>query len=231
MEPNSRLVSTTSSFSSLSSSNPNSESTLSFFPDNNITLGTLIGYRPDPLPPRRSLSSVHPVEEQVGHMEIFAGRSRSQTGTQRGWWDFMPCASFKDGAGEDGMSSLGHFLQAERRGGRSPVTEKVYINIMYEESDTFMPEANPLFVESLLLQAVPESQRELEYSIEETSTQSLRALMGAAHACRNVDGSAGVIREGRCHSSSATRELHPRRCSQSSWCSSVCAFHCMPNTW
>lgn len=146
MDPNS-LPSAGSSFRSLTSSDLDSEhSTLSFFQDDSITLGTLMDYRPDPSP-RRSLSSVHP-EEQIAHIEIFPRRSRAP-GTQRGWWDFVTCSSFKDG-GPDGISSLGHFLQAERLSGGS---EKVYINIMYEETEAFVPEPNPLFVESLLLQA------------------------------------------------------------------------------
>ncbi|GLJ07485.1 hypothetical protein SUGI_0068060 [Cryptomeria japonica] len=125
----------TPSFSSISpsSSDFDTESSVSFFHDKSVTLGTLIGLRPD-RSTRYARNIVHPEE----HMGAIARRPRNYR-RLRLWKSLTGCMHFTSRLQSSALY-LAQLLKTEKRGG----VEKVYMNAIYEESEEVLTDAtNP----------------------------------------------------------------------------------------
>eukprot|EP01018_Ginkgo_biloba_P013735 Gb_24412 [translate_table: standard] len=140
---------TTPSFSSLSSSDLDTESTRSFFPDNSITLGTLIGIRPDHTAMYHSNSGHAQIQTHMAQISCDS-RRRKSCGRAKNWKSFMKCMHL-DTKADDNTPSLGEFLEAQRQTGISFIDasgeEKVYVNIMSEECEGGISDSTPFFLD------------------------------------------------------------------------------------
>lgn len=103
----------TPSFSSVSSSDFDIESTLSFFPDKSTTLGNLIGIRSNRRT-RHASNSVHPEgKTKISRMGIIARTPRS-SGMATTWKSLTGCLPLTPRQ-NDGPLSLADLLKAEKR--------------------------------------------------------------------------------------------------------------------
>ncbi|XP_020110548.1 uncharacterized protein At3g17950 [Ananas comosus] len=111
------LIPSSPSNSSLSSSDLDTESTGSFFPDRSTSLGTLMGVSFPDLPAPRPARRDHHGADAGGRRprpRAPERRRRSSRGGGRGWWRLC-----RDDAAAP--ASLGEFLQVERRIGGGAV--------------------------------------------------------------------------------------------------------------
>lgn len=140
----------TPSFSSVSSSDFDTESSLSFFPDKSNTLGNLIGIRSNHRA-RHASNSVHPEgKTKISRMGVIARTPRSY-GRVTAWKSLTGCLSLSSRQQNDALS-LADLLKAEKRAGASVVDastqEKLDTNAIYGTSDGVLPgDTNPLFLD------------------------------------------------------------------------------------
>ncbi|GLJ15982.1 hypothetical protein SUGI_0264580 [Cryptomeria japonica] len=127
----------TPSFSSLSSSDLDTESTRSFFPDKSITLGTLIGIRTDHTTMHNGSAGHQQAQMQVSQSRCGSTRPKS-CHRLRKWKSYMGCM-YSNSRIDNSIPSLGQFLEAHRRAGVSFIgasgEENAYVNVMSEEPE------------------------------------------------------------------------------------------------
>jgi len=139
----------TPSFSSVSSSDFDTESSLSFFPDKSTTLGNLIGIRSNRRT-RHASKSVHPEDKtKISRMGII-GTPRGY-GRVTSWKSLTGCLPLTPRQHNRALS-LADLLKAEKRDGASVVDasghEKLDTNAIYGRSDGVLPGGtNSLFLD------------------------------------------------------------------------------------
>lgn len=124
--------------SSMSSSDFDTESNFSFYRERSISLGSLIGMDTRDPSLRYSGSTLQCEIQRLGTQS-----KRNVSGCDR-LRSFLTCINPRN-LRDDCAPTLGNLLRAERNAAEACGAQKVYINIMYEESNRFGPEMNPLF--------------------------------------------------------------------------------------
>lgn len=191
----------TPSFSSVSSSDFDTESSLSFFPDKSNTLGNLIGIRSNRRT-RHASNSVHPERNtkisqrntKISQMGVIARTPRSY-GRATSWKSLRGCLSLSSRQQNDALS-LADLLKAEKRAGASVVDasrqEKLDANAIYGRSDGVLPGGtNSLFLDGHMDQSSTANAKGLD-ALDLDMTEQTSPRLANANNLQDWDSS-GIL--------------------------------------
>ncbi|WOK91929.1 hypothetical protein Cni_G00620 [Canna indica] len=180
MDRDTDLIPSSPSNSSLSSSDLDTESTGSFFHDRSTTLGTLMGVtfpesaaRPARLPSRREHAAADGGDAASRRPKQTASeRRRRRNRGRRGWWRLC-----RDEMA--GPTSLGEFLQVERRlaGGEVADGHYVFGDAGGVDAEHVAVGGGPLFADGRVLPPAPPPERRQRTHQRAESVARLPALL------------------------------------------------------